>query len=487
MIKSKLLISLLLPFVFSCQHIDKYFNEDREKSQEVVIVGGGLSALMSALELKKNQIPYKIYSENEDLAPEIKSAHFPEVGEISFFPYSLNRENKNLKVLFKDILMNYQWNTSKNSHFIKYNNELQDSSKIIEKIRSEFKMEIGSLGLKIPSAITGYESVEQEFNKKNFKILNEKFEKDFLICITEFYFGRRINKINKKDFYLFIKSSDLQFLLEHTDLTLQLTNGWSGFREDLIARVSSANSQMIIKNNYRLIAVNKDQYNWILQFKTPTGIKEIHAKNVIFSMNPETLKGVAGLADHLDEFERAIVKQQEPLFSSHVVAVTSVSNQKLFSYLKSKNKNELNYYKKLLINGGVLFDIESKVKIQFLPMPQNLVIKLEWSELDSKGIERVENINKFLVHLENIFKIEKGALAKELYIYDSLQLKNKNKIPFRYYSAQLSHQNVPAAKPNYVLSSRFYFENNNGLSIEGLLHSGVQSAQYFIEGLNEKK
>lgn len=82
---STFLNSLGLLGLTSCSTLDEYLIEDRfDYEQEVLIVGGGISGLTAAYELKKNRIPFVLFDDNIRLGGKILSLQGKEWGAFEF-------------------------------------------------------------------------------------------------------------------------------------------------------------------------------------------------------------------------------------------------------------------------------------------------------------------------------------------------------------------------------------------------------------------
>jgi hypothetical protein len=75
----------LLPLLSSCSTLDEYLIEDQfDFDNEVVIIGGGISGLYAAYELKKNKIPFKIFEGSHRLGGKIQTIDKTEWGAFEF-------------------------------------------------------------------------------------------------------------------------------------------------------------------------------------------------------------------------------------------------------------------------------------------------------------------------------------------------------------------------------------------------------------------
>ena len=79
-------VTTLLPSVLSsCSTLDEYLIEDQfDFTQEVVIIGGGISGLYAAYQLKKNKIPFKIFDSSQRLGGKIQTIDEMEWGAFEF-------------------------------------------------------------------------------------------------------------------------------------------------------------------------------------------------------------------------------------------------------------------------------------------------------------------------------------------------------------------------------------------------------------------
>lgn len=75
----------LSAFLQSCSTLDEYLIEDQfDFDQEVVIVGGGLTGLFAAYELKKNKIPFKIFEASTRFGGQLQTIDQVEWGASQF-------------------------------------------------------------------------------------------------------------------------------------------------------------------------------------------------------------------------------------------------------------------------------------------------------------------------------------------------------------------------------------------------------------------
>jgi len=76
---------LWLGSIQSCSTLDEYLIEDQfDFDQDVIIVGGGISGLFAAYELKKNKIPFKLFDSNSRFGGQIQTLDQVEWGAYQF-------------------------------------------------------------------------------------------------------------------------------------------------------------------------------------------------------------------------------------------------------------------------------------------------------------------------------------------------------------------------------------------------------------------
>lgn len=294
----------LLSSSLGCGHLDRFFSVDRgHYDNEVLIVGAGAAGLMAAYELKKRQIPYRIFEASARLGGRVytlesvnEDRQFLELGAESFQGHhtvvgDLCRELRLPTKTLPDPGGSYYIDGRVLSK-AEAQRELQPFVQRI--IRRRLELTGDAEGDEIFSALAENRAAEvldsislEEFLTRIDGGKRSRAQRLFQMA-CEAQFGTEASTISAMQFLLSLD-------LENARSSPQRVEGGMGrLTRTLYERVCGVIPDFFVKFQHQLISIEEDGRFFSCRFRTPQGQRRVLARHVILSLPAPACAGLAG-------------------------------------------------------------------------------------------------------------------------------------------------------------------------------------------------
>ncbi len=313
-LKTAALGSLATATLTSCGSFDRWVLGDNQKlTQEVMILGGGLSGLAAAYQLKKNRIPYRLFEASSRLGGRIQTLrHFNSSGQVAelgaeFFEgaHSLVHQLcKDLNLKVEDVSYDKTPDRALYSLSGKVVSE-KEFRKLLRPLAHKFaqaRLEIFPVGSpELSSKSVGTFSQAQVYDQMSVANLLEPLKAstraDVLecfeaLCASEWGVGTR--EINLLQFLIRLDFEERTTLTGEQKI-YRVAGGASQLIDVLGERVQGVVPDSNMKLEYQVVAIREKSGGYECTFKTSKGSDVVWASQVICTLPWSLLKDVDGI------------------------------------------------------------------------------------------------------------------------------------------------------------------------------------------------
>ncbi|MFZ4404492.1 MAG: flavin monoamine oxidase family protein, partial [Pseudobdellovibrionaceae bacterium] len=307
-----------------CSSIDKSFIGDKRfYDDEVVILGGGLAGLTAAFELKKKNIPYRVFELMDKPGGRIRSLKNRESLGTDAFELGaefLTSEHTFLRKLCQELDISIQpvpaTGLSTPSHyFFNTNNDkffsekdLKAKSKSLTYLLSQVSSDlfkdlptnVDSTNKHLYPRIDFYDQMPLS---QFFEILKNEVDQDLLSWLEQqstVKYGCRAQDLSALHFLSQMNLEKFQFNLEVKDL-YSIKEGSFTLIERLYERISGFLEDYYIKLNHELLSIREYGSRFELNFKSASGHESYYARKVICTLPLSKLQQVTDVQSVFNE------------------------------------------------------------------------------------------------------------------------------------------------------------------------------------------
>lgn len=305
--------SALLQSLGGCTHFDRLFSVDRGRyDDEVVIIGAGAAGLMAAYQLKKNQIPYRLYEASPRLGGRVYTLEdFNDAGQfVELGAESFNADHRLIQELCRELRLPVQplgepAGVEKQLYYLdgristsaEFAREMQGLAQKIVRHRLEVTADLDpdEAWRELPGS-----AAAQKWDAVPLSVYLTELGGDprgraqrLFKRACETQFGVEAEKI-----------SALQFLMSldperREGSPSRVEGGMGRLMRTLYERVCGVLPDFFVRPEHQLAGIAADGSYFTCRFKTPQGLRTVEAKHVIWALPPTAFQSVAGW-DHLE-------------------------------------------------------------------------------------------------------------------------------------------------------------------------------------------
>lgn len=291
-----------------CTHFDRLFSVDRGKyDDEVVIVGAGAAGLMAAYQLKKNQIPYRLYEASPRLGGRVytlddfnDAGQFVELGAESF-----NSQHRLIQELCKELRLPMQslaepGGVEKQLYYLdgristggEFAREMQGLAQKIVRHRLEVTADLDPddawRELPASQAATKWDVVPlsrflTDLGGDPRSRAHRLFKR---ACETQF--GVEAEKISALQFLMSLDPENRE------GPPSRVEGGMGRLMRTLYERVCGVLPDFFVRPEHQLVGIEDDGTFFTCRFKTPQGLRTVEAKRVIWALPPTAFPSITG-------------------------------------------------------------------------------------------------------------------------------------------------------------------------------------------------
>lgn len=469
--------------VSGCASVDRFFLGDkRVLDNEVLIVGGGLSGLVAALELKKNRIPYRLVEARPSLGGRVQTLqsladiNIPMelgadlFGDLSVETHALLKELQIGKVRvqlgepknyyqFENRFFSYKELQKQihpvNQHVLKIRANLMNHlNRDIEVVRQdEWRL------LDQESALSYLSRVPVNISMSGLAFIEDAGHLEFGIGL------RKISALQ-----MILRWQQMQKFLQPSQAHYQVEGGNIEMIRALNQRVGGVIPEYLVRTQYELQQIIDRGFIFECHFKTAAGFELLFAKNIIFTLPMAAYERIRGLKE-LDYSEERKIFFKENRMGAHSKILVGVDTlgELPNSFLSSKGQGR--WVCNGLQGGGA---DENRIRIQTLANDEAI----------NAGEEQIQEFCKDLARWSGVEK--KAAFKDDKYVVNW-----SSKSDFRGSKSFLAMGDLGKMFPRLLepeLEGRMYFagESQNLSwtgSLEGAIISGKRATRHFIQRL----
>lgn len=288
-----------------CSSLDRYFGADRQVfEKEVFIIGAGAAGLMAAHTLKKNRIPFRLFEGSPRPGGRLFSVNSGDGATLEMGAEFFEAHHHLVFSLLKEFNLEWQewaarpgvkplWQSSQGDVL---------SEADFVKVSEAFTSRLISDRVKIFGSTENYQvlspTLATELDSLSFfDYLNAHWiNPDSRVLKYWDAWNRSQNSADSKSV------SALQVLwqasLERKSKSLfRVKMGWSELVRRIFERVSGVIPDHLVKLNWSLVSLKKDNAGFRCSFKTPDGIQSFTAPQVILALPMNQYKKISGIAN----------------------------------------------------------------------------------------------------------------------------------------------------------------------------------------------
>lgn len=397
----------------SCASFDRFFLGDKRiLEDETVIIGGGISGLAVALNLKKQRKPYRLYEASATLGGRIRQYKNFELGVDSFDP-----EDKLLINLLKELKVEYvghEYIDSSRAFF--YENQfyskkdiLPPMKKLVEYMDKQFKI--------LGQQLREYSKLENSTSPLSFssfsygsqKLIDlipsrNKMSRDYFKICLEHEYGIQFSWLSFFQVLTSWPQLKRKYFSNQTEI-LKFKKSSSDFIQTLADRVQGVVPGHLLRLNEKLVEIKDRGITNELIFKTVRGLESVFVEKVVFALPIKQLLEIKGIDDFINTQE---LKNQYT-FGTYKTYFSEFQNSELKS---KKNEHPL----------AVAF-FSSTDRSEYWHVTQNGV---QMRALPIEPGLTFADFKKRFFDLKNRFKIASGSefLEEETFSHSFLTVKN---------------------------------------------------------------
>lgn len=475
---------MALPALVSgCASVDRFFLGDkRVLDNEVLIVGGGLSGLVAALELKKNRIPYRLVEARPNLGGRVQTLQSLDdievpmelgadiFGDLSVETHTLLKELQveKVRVQLGEAKNYYQFE----NRFFSYKDlqkQIQPVNQHILKVRANLMSQLNR----------DIEVVRQD----EWRLLDQESALNYLSRVPvsisiaglafiedagHLEFGVGLRKISALQ--LILRWHQMQKFLQPSQAYYQVEGGNIEMIRALTQRVGGVIPEYLVRTQYEFQQIIDRGFIFECHFKTATGSELLFAKNIIFTLPMAACERIRGLKnlDYSEERKTFFSESRMGAHSKILVGVDSLGELPN-SFLSSKGQGRW-------IRNGLhgRSGVDDRIRMQTLANEEAM----------NAGEEQIQEFCKDLARWS-------GSDKKASFKDDKYVINWSSKNDYRGSKSFLTMGDVSKMYPRLLepeLDGRMYFageSQNLGWtgSLEGAIISGKRATRHFIQRL----
>lgn len=460
----------------ACSSIDRFFLGDkRVLDEEVLIIGGGLTGLAAAYQLKKMKVPYRLVEASHRLGGRVMSSSALEgvKSTLEFGASHFYEHNAETLELMKELRLEIEKEKHFSSGTVYVSNGRDISKATLQGQLLRFNAYFSRKHQELQSILKS-QKVENIFKGKSDLLkldsqsLDEVFEEEpfginfdtvnYIYDSIQMEFGTSAANISAFSVVLNWPELRAKYFDFNRDL-LSIRGGNEQIIKTLFERVSGVVPDYLVRKNYRLIEIKDLKISYELTFQTPKGQETLFAQKVLFALPPQSFKDIKGI-QYFEEWKDILPFVDSVSLGEHIILSAKLKK------LVSENSKGV---QRLLYGDGL-----GKL-VEFYPGSNEILMKGHSEDFSPEA----KNFEKFLTPLNKMFTGSKLHLdsetfvvdwSKQRYIKGSRPLIVKNK-------AHLSDWFFSKRKKTNIMFAGDWVESQNFGTLAAALHSGVETAK----------
>lgn len=390
-----------------CASIDALIlGENPKDPLPVAIIGGGLSGLVAAHSLKKNNIKAICFEAGPRFGGRVLSAQnmnsASQTGELG--AEWISPSHQSILQLCRELRISVE-----ERHYTLQDAEfLSESAQAQKALQRDLKNVLRLCQIKksdlFPSAVsrlTVWNKDELKLAVQQDKISCEEFMQnnvvskkiiDVLNKMILTKWGVDPQKLSSLQLIYLLSENKEHSLLYHGS-QIKISGGTSILTDSLFHRVGGVIPSRFFRNHHKLIEIEFKDSNYNLTFSTPEGKKYVKARNVIVALPAHSLVGIKGFQDL--ELPQQVFNFKQAALAKAAICLTE-------SIWKKKGKQRWS------LNHLPAIGWEAEPKFQAMNLTNRSVVQIQWGgeSAEAAGAHSISLLAKnFADSFENIFQV----------------------------------------------------------------------------------
>lgn len=334
----------------SCATVDRWIMGDPyDLREDVVILGAGLAGLTAAFELKKRQIPFRLFEASTRVGGRVQSLRFGEKDGVDIGGEFIAESHLEIKVLLKELGLNFA--TAKNPSIQYYlANKLvgrTELSRSLQGLQSALRKVMLDLYREQNLLITSLNANNFDkaafYDSQSLEDLLQSLGRQVSPVALDYVRNFAVNRYGVET-----KNQSSLHLLNETSLSgvlpslaaLRIEGGAGRLTQTLADRVVGVIPELTVKTDRVLVGVQLKRDVYHLRFKTATGHEIYRTKKIICTLPVTKLREVAGFAN-LPFSDGILAGIQNARYASHTKGVMDLESSQtplhLWGEMNSQN------------------------------------------------------------------------------------------------------------------------------------------------------
>lgn len=317
----------------SCASMDRWIMGDPyDLRQEVVILGGGLAGLTAAFELKKRQIPFRVFEASSRVGGRVQTLNFGEGDWADVGGEFVADNHFEVKSLAKELSLTLaNVNSPQTQYFL--NNRVVSASELNKALATvvvPFKKISGDLFRGQNVVVTSFNASSFDragyYDSMSLKDLLQSLSKQVSTLALEYIESFAVNRYGVEA----SGQSSLHFLNDLTPgggfplMAQQRFEGGAGkLTQTLAERVVGVLQNRVIKMNHALVDISRRGEVYSLKFKTPNGTEEYRTRKIICTLPVGKMREIPSLMS-LPWDDGVLAALQKSQYASHTKGVVEL-------------------------------------------------------------------------------------------------------------------------------------------------------------------
>jgi monoamine oxidase len=295
------------PFISGCASIDRWVSgEGRDDGQMVTIIGAGLTGLSAALELKKNQVPFRIFEGSRRVGGRVYSLSDLNVSgtDAELGAERISSNYSHVLSLLQELRVPYEEVESQETylHFDQAANGFRkDFLRDMTRIQTVFtQLAIEAYGRspqflssqnleQYPRAVQLDDISAEELLRRLKNQLND-LQREFLIAVIRTEWGVEPQEISSLQLVHWVRDEFRPQKKKH----VKISGGNSTLIQALLDRVYGIIPDRLVRFEHQLISIRLSEEGWVLGFRVKGQYREVLSHRIICTLPLPQLRKVEG-------------------------------------------------------------------------------------------------------------------------------------------------------------------------------------------------